>query len=621
MRKRLKLREYLELNRNRGCEILSRIYENHVEIPPDTYFIVISSYDKANTEPICQKISRCDALNYLIDYLNSKNFYRRISDFRLITDYFCRGLISAVLINSSEPSNSLLAVDLLHIVCRNIYHTLNKIGQNESVIFAFENVIKEAAFPFLTIISTPNLDALTCSVSWALVNLLKSTNILARFNATSPSVKWIRQLMLAEYIVEALDIQLRPLIRLNHLLIRDAKKFTLNCLDELDFETLFPLFMVLANLPPNYNFERSFCHRLQKHFVLIVQFMSNLIAHISTKCPLFIETVAVSVLPVFHKYIQSLKNIPSIVTLDVLSNLCLFLMALDSIQFPPHENMAVIACFASAVGVLASQANSQISKQSVKFQTVCLNAVICGVIALRKRLDWSTFGGSILSDLRIFITQLNCELSRDIIESFLECIISAYGESSIAACELIGALPWRSSMHDLLLTAVRWMEGIMRLYILPEGVEFVHITGFQPLLAGAILSTLVDNLIAKIMSAYAQTSTFMKLFSKGCLALPKRFSRHRVMPPEFTKKYFPQVTPEELDTYRNKRGLDPNAKLSVSPVEEAPRNMKLLYQELLPHNLDPRYRDRLRERLERREMMLRRRQIHIPEFYVGLAIL
>lgn len=46
------------------------------------------------------------------------------------------------------------------------------------------------------------------------------------------------------------------------------------------------------------------------------------------------------------------------------------------------------------------------------------------------------------------------------------------------------------------------------------------------------------------------------------------------MPPEFTKKYFPQVTQEELDTYRDKTRLDPNAKLPISPVKEAPRNLK-----------------------------------------------
>lgn len=43
-----------------------------------------------------------------------------------------------------------------------------------------------------------------------------------------------------------------------------------------------------------------------------------------------------------------------------------------------------------------------------------------------------------------------------------------------------------------------------------------------------------------------------------------------------------------------------------------------LYQELVPHFIDPRYRDRLRERLERHEMMLRRRNLDMPEFYVGM---
>ncbi|VDM33602.1 unnamed protein product [Hydatigera taeniaeformis] len=90
------------------------------------------------------------------------------------------------------------------------------------------------------------------------------------------------------------------------------------------------------------------------------------------------------------------------------------------------------------------------------------------------------------------------------------------------------------------------------------------------------------------------------------------------MPPEFHKKYFPMVTEKELENYRDTSCTKLNKKMpGVSPTKEAPRHLRLLYQELLPHNLDPRYRDCLRERLERREMMLRRRHLHIPEFYVG----
>lgn len=73
MRRRLKLREYLELNRNRSCETLPKIYGNREKISPATYFTVIGNYQSINIEPIYQIISRYDALTYLINYLNSKS--------------------------------------------------------------------------------------------------------------------------------------------------------------------------------------------------------------------------------------------------------------------------------------------------------------------------------------------------------------------------------------------------------------------------------------------------------------------------------------------------------------------------------------------------------------------
>lgn len=110
------------------------------------------------------------------------------------------------------------------------------------------------------------------------------------------------------------------------------------------------------------------------------------------------------------------------------------------------------------------------------------------------------------------------------------------------------------------------------------------------------------------------------------------------MPPEFSKKYVPLVSESKLEDYQRKSPfgdakLRENEKMApqVSPTKEAPRairsiasfyyysvgQFRAMYQELLPHNLDPRYRDRIRERLERREMMLRRHHLTIPEFYVG----
>lgn len=88
----------------------------------------------------------------------------------------------------------------------------------------------------------------------------------------------------------------------------------------------------------------------------------------------------------------------------------------------------------------------------------------------------------------------------------------------------------------------------------------------------------------------AQTSPFVLVISKGVLgnyiglpywsflALSKRFSRHRVMPPEFHKKYFPIVTEKELDSYRDINCLDPNRKIpGVSPTAEAPRHLRYAF--------------------------------------------
>ncbi|CAH8626913.1 unnamed protein product [Heterobilharzia americana] len=105
--------------------------------------------------------------------------------------------------------------------------------------------------------------------------------------------------------------------------------------------------------------------------------------------------------------------------------------------------------------------------------------------------------------------------------------------------------------------------------------------------------------------------------------VPCRFSRRR-LPPEYTKQYLEKISSESLDKYR-KSNFVPypalnKAKLWEVKPKEPKEETRRLYQELVPHNIDPRYRDRLRERLERREMMLRRQILDIPEFYVGSVV-
>uniref|UniRef100_A0A5K4F2G0 Large ribosomal subunit protein bL19m n=1 Tax=Schistosoma mansoni TaxID=6183 RepID=A0A5K4F2G0_SCHMA len=111
--------------------------------------------------------------------------------------------------------------------------------------------------------------------------------------------------------------------------------------------------------------------------------------------------------------------------------------------------------------------------------------------------------------------------------------------------------------------------------------------------------------------------------SKVPILMPCRFSRQR-LPPEYRKQYLEKISNEALDKYRKSDfvaypALKTQRLWEVQP-QEPKKETKRLYQELVPHFIDPRYRDRLRERLERCEMMLRRRNLDIPEFYVGSVV-
>ncbi|KAK4475218.1 hypothetical protein MN116_002296 [Schistosoma mekongi] len=105
--------------------------------------------------------------------------------------------------------------------------------------------------------------------------------------------------------------------------------------------------------------------------------------------------------------------------------------------------------------------------------------------------------------------------------------------------------------------------------------------------------------------------------------MPCRFARRR-LPPEYNKQYLEKINTEALDKYQKSDFVPYPALRSkklweIQPIEPK-EETKRLYQELIPHNIDPRYRDRLRERLERHEMMLRRQNLDIPEFYVGSVV-
>lgn len=73
---------------------------------------------------------------------------------------------------------------------------------------------------------------------------------------------------------------------------------------------------------------------------------------------------------------------------------------------------------------------------------------------------------------------------------------------------------------------------------------------------------------------------------------------------------------QTVEIHRKSKLADTPEQDQKAPKEVAPREYKYVFPEFLP---DPTWwkRDRITERLERREMMRRRAVIEIPEFYVG----
>lgn len=135
---------------------MTLVFGSHKETPVASSFDAVCRYQNNLDDPIFKMISRCDALNFLVKHLNLKSKLReiivynvivykglsngfklffldshcRIGEFNFMTRAFFRGLVFALFKDFTEPSNQLLAADLLHIVCRNIYRALSSIGHN-----------------------------------------------------------------------------------------------------------------------------------------------------------------------------------------------------------------------------------------------------------------------------------------------------------------------------------------------------------------------------------------------------------------------------------------------------------------------------------------------------------
>uniref|UniRef100_A0A5K3EJG1 Non-specific serine/threonine protein kinase n=1 Tax=Mesocestoides corti TaxID=53468 RepID=A0A5K3EJG1_MESCO len=443
MRRRTPLREYLELRRLKNHDLLPENMLYETDIPTAFCFRRICSIGKTHRRASHEQISLTEALDHLLNYLNVRGSHLRLENFAFMSKEFFRGLVLAMFRGEGDPSAQIVAADLFHVNCRTIYQSLKKFlpikeeeeakGGGDSIgtiLLALENMLDEAAFPLLVVISSANLDGLICSVLWALVNLLKSTKLLLSDNRFSSltCLNWVHRLMLVEYIVETLDLQLRSLSRLTHLLARKAQTVNLYMLEDLDFDCLFPIFTILSNVCGISNMAPGYESRLLGHFERFAEFLHHLLVYVSSERfqeALVLKFVASTVLPVCQQYSQALLNFPHIVTPTLLSDFSEYLRLLEKAAFPSQESMAVIACYTAALRLFSALSNTFISKQLPDFQLSCLDVVVITACSLRKRLDWSMFGEDILNEHMGMLREGLAELSRHSSQVSCSCPLTA----------------------------------------------------------------------------------------------------------------------------------------------------------------------------------------------------
>lgn len=264
-------------------------------------------------------------------------------------------------------------------------------------------------------------------------------------------------------------------------------------LEDLDFDSLLPIFAVLAILP-DHTSSGTCRSRLLAHLNSFASFAENLFSFVLRKSDsetAFLSFIASTVLPVFHLFLKSLLNVSDFLKPQIFPILRLSIQHLDAITFPGHESVGVIACLTRFLRLFSSSgAIHWICFGQSDFQEDCANTVIKISCSLRKRIDWSVFGAATLSDVKTFMANVKCQISTCLLEKFIqECIFSAYGDCSAQACEAAGAVVTnRPGVPMNLIQALGdWLRHIIRLCLLPEGVEIQRPARYRLELTDAIL--------------------------------------------------------------------------------------------------------------------------------------
>ncbi|OWF37658.1 39S ribosomal protein L19, mitochondrial-like [Mizuhopecten yessoensis] len=113
----------------------------------------------------------------------------------------------------------------------------------------------------------------------------------------------------------------------------------------------------------------------------------------------------------------------------------------------------------------------------------------------------------------------------------------------------------------------------------------------------------------------------MATVGRTCCHFAKRLQLNSTSPQSIIKRWSNTV-PQRLVERQRESSLS-SAHIKKEDVDKSvkvPKDFTAMYPEFLPNRFEGWITDNLRDALERKDMLNRRRQIHLPEFYVGSLI-
>lgn len=293
---------------------------------------------------------------------------------------------------------------------------------------------------------------------------------------------------------QAFFLQLRPISRLITDLRRLSYTVIYQDLEDLDFDTLLPLFTLLAHTA---SAESGFSPRLDTILLEFAEFLAVLSNRLSANNvdPVLPRWFASTVLPTAQRFLQAPANHPRQLTLTFLRHVAQFAVNLSGLasRVPCDDQKYVISCLVGCLQVI-SASTCIFRELDCHTQEAFLRTALTITFAVKSRISWSICGPDLLSILEEVFGSTHCPISGDLLESLLEnCILCSYGDGAILACHLLSSVcnSSRPKSASQIPCIFEWLEKVINLYLQPifYSSTFSKWDYFHIKLANAVLKT------------------------------------------------------------------------------------------------------------------------------------